>query len=71
MCRRFLVRCSLSVIVDLSAELSDHHKILTSNWTSASKTSMLTLLKKGMFGGVRRPVSRIKRMNSLPLEGNM
>ena len=34
------------MIVDLSADFPDHHKTLTSNWTSASKTSMLILLKK-------------------------
>lgn len=66
-----MVRCSLLVLVDLTADVSDHHKTLTSNWTSASKTSMLILLKKGMFGGARRRMNRIKRMNSLPLEGNM
>jgi len=55
----------------LGADFSDHHETPTSNWRSASKTSMLILLKKGMFGGARRRVSRIKRMNSLPLEGNM
>ena len=71
MYRRFLVRCSLSVIVDLSADFFDYHKTLTSNWTNASKTSMPILLRKGIFGGARRRVSRIKRMNSLSLEGNM
>ena len=49
----------------------DHYKTLTSNWTSESKTSMLILLKRGMFGGARRRMNRIKRMKSLPLGGNM
>ena len=46
-------------------------KTPTNNWPSVSKTSMLILPNKGMCDGARRPASRIKRMNSLPLEGSM
>jgi hypothetical protein len=62
---------SFSAIVGLSTDFSDRHEIPTSNWRTASKTSMLILLNKGTFGGARRRTNRIKKMNSLSLEGNM
>ena len=61
-----LICCNLG----LNADFSDRHKTLTSNWRTASKTSTLILLKKGMFGGARRQANRIEKMNSPPFERN-
>ena len=66
-----MVRRSYSATAIWSSDFSDYLKTPTNNWPSVSKTSMLILPNKGMCDGARRPVSRIKRMNSPPLEGNM
>ena len=71
MCRKFMVRRLFAAIIGLNTDFSDRHKTLTSNWRTASKTSTLILLKKGMFGGVRRQANRIKKMNLPPFERNM
>ena len=66
-----MVRCPYFATVAGSADFSDCHKILTNNWSNVSKTLTLTLLKKEMLDGIMRPVNRIRRMNSAPLEKSM
>jgi len=66
-----MVRRSYSTTVIRSSDFSDYLKTTTNNWPSVSKTSMLILPNKGMSDVARRLVSRIKRMNSLPLERSM
>lgn len=42
-----------------------------SNWRNVSRTSTPISPSNGMSDGARKPMNKIKMMNSLPLERNM